>query len=229
MIQCPHCGASLSTVTKFCVHCGNPLSPAGPTTGSAGDHVAFPPPSDGSGPSGLPLAGQGSSAAAAAWGAPIASAGGERPGSSVEPSAPLPPGTASPVAMTPAPPRWELAAQTASTQPPGPATSTAAPTATPPVPWGQPDVGDVSDSVPAAPAPDGSVAIVRRPRSAGAFMPWEPPKESREEVVISRGQLLSRDRNKRPETSRDRIIAGDLPDWEPTPPGEIVVRRGTRR
>lgn len=77
-------------------------------------------------------------------------------------------------------------------------------------------------------APDSSSAatepLVVRRGSAARFRPRvEPPRE--ETVVISRGILGVRDRDKKAQTSRERRVAGDLPSWEPLPPGELVVRR----
>jgi hypothetical protein len=43
-------------------------------------------------------------------------------------------------------------------------------------------------------------------------------------IIVSRGILTAR-ATRKPETSRKRKIAGNLPAWEPLPPGELVVRR----
>ena len=74
-------------------------------------------------------------------------------------------------------------------------------------------------------APDSSSAatepLVVRRGSAARFRPRvEPPRE--ETVVISRGILGVRDRDKKAQTSRERRVAGDLPSWEP-------AARGARR
>ena len=77
-----------------------------------------------------------------------------------------------------------------------------------------------ADSSPVAAEP----VVVRRGQHPPASGPgFEPPRE--ETAVISRGILGVRDRDKRAQTSRERRVAGDLPSWEPLPPGELVVRR----
>lgn len=81
---------------------------------------------------------------------------------------------------------------------------------------------------PAGASPDPSTAVteplvVRRGSSARFRPRVEPPQE--ETVVVSRGILGVRDRDKKAQTSRERRVAGDLPSWEPLPPGELVVRR----
>jgi len=64
--------------------------------------------------------------------------------------------------------------------------------------------------------------VLRRPRSEGKFTP-RPAAEGG--VVVGR-DLLSAARPTSPATtSRRRVQAGELPDWEPTPPGEQLVRR----
>lgn len=60
--------------------------------------------------------------------------------------------------------------------------------------------------------------VLRRARPS-LFIPPEPSKE---EQMVSRNMLTNR-RIDKPELSRNRRIAGDLPSWDPTPPGEIRV------
>jgi len=64
------------------------------------------------------------------------------------------------------------------------------------------------------------VVINRRGVSTERFL----PKDAAETTVVARNVLRPRE-GKRPETSRERKIAGDLPAWEPMPPGELVVNR----
>ncbi|WP_156628664.1 hypothetical protein [Mycobacterium sp. 1274756.6] len=68
---------------------------------------------------------------------------------------------------------------------------------------------------------NGSDGIIRRTRRR----PFIPPTPDAENTVVSR-ELLSRGKGKKSQLPRNRKIAGDLPTWEPLPPGEIVVRRG---
>jgi hypothetical protein len=63
--------------------------------------------------------------------------------------------------------------------------------------------------------------IRRRSRAMFAARPQDPKDI---DVVVSRGILSARSA-KKPGTSRHRKIAGNLPAWEPLPPGELVVRR----
>jgi hypothetical protein len=70
--------------------------------------------------------------------------------------------------------------------------------------------------------PDDVPPIVRRTRSGGKFTP-RPPK-AEQGAIVSRNILASRATD-RAQTSRERIVAGDLPDWDPLPPGEVRVQR----
>jgi hypothetical protein len=69
--------------------------------------------------------------------------------------------------------------------------------------------------------PDSTV-VIRRGQSATRLLPMQSVAET---TVVSRNVLHARV-TKKPETSRARKIAGDLPDWEPLPPGELLVHRG---
>ena len=68
----------------------------------------------------------------------------------------------------------------------------------------------------------GSTVVIRRGHSAARLLPAQPVAET---TLVSRNVLHAR-ATKKPETSRERKIAGDLPDWEPLPPGELHVHRG---
>lgn len=78
-------------------------------------------------------------------------------------------------------------------------------------------IHDVTESGSANP----ETLVIRRGRSATRLLANEPAAAT---TVVSRNVLHSRE-PKRPETSRERKIAGDLPEWEPLPPGELFVRR----
>lgn len=82
----------------------------------------------------------------------------------------------------------------------------------------QPERGVVGD--PAAPP-----VIVRRGRSAERFVPKSEMPQDSGEVIVGRGLLGTRNHDRKSQTSRERQVAGDLPEWEPMPPGELLVRR----
>lgn len=66
-----------------------------------------------------------------------------------------------------------------------------------------------------------------RRRTRTMFVPRaEDPNDV--ELIVSRGILNAR-QSKKPETSRKRLIAGNLPGWEPMPPGESLVNRPAAR
>lgn len=64
--------------------------------------------------------------------------------------------------------------------------------------------------------------VVRRGRASQRMRPRPPLEDTG--VVVSRNVLAARATGK-PQTSRERLMAGDLPAWEPLPPGELTVRR----
>lgn len=75
-----------------------------------------------------------------------------------------------------------------------------------------------------AESPSAPPVIVRRGHAATRLVPRvEPPRV--EGIVVQRS-IFTRRSSDKPQTSRQRQVAGDLPDWEPLPPGELVVRRG---
>jgi hypothetical protein len=66
-------------------------------------------------------------------------------------------------------------------------------------------------------------APVRRPTKR--FLP-PPPPEQKETAAIARDFARGKRRDSSPKLGRKRKIAGDLPSWDPMPPGEsLVVRR----
>ena len=72
-------------------------------------------------------------------------------------------------------------------------------------------------------ATEDDAVIVRRGHAATRLLPREAPPVP-DNVVVQRSVLARRSSDK-PQTSRQRKVAGDLPDWEPLPPGELVVHR----
>jgi len=85
-----------------------------------------------------------------------------------------------------------------------------------------------SGSVPASSAADAGAMdaplVVRRTRSTGRLAPRPLNATADQEVLVQR-DLLRRRSEVKPQTSRQREIAGDLPAWEPVPPGELFVQR----
>lgn len=80
-------------------------------------------------------------------------------------------------------------------------------------------------SEPTTPIPPEAPAVVRRP-AASRFVPRgdTPPPEA---PLVQRNVLRpGRDKGKAL-TGRERLVAGDLPEWEPLPPGELFVKRGS--
>lgn len=72
------------------------------------------------------------------------------------------------------------------------------------------------------PEPDGFV--VQRTRRS----PFNPPATEGVELsnfTISRNWASQRVQKKPTGLTRNRKIAGDLPDWAPLPPGELLVKR----
>jgi hypothetical protein len=73
-----------------------------------------------------------------------------------------------------------------------------------------------------AATPPNPEAVVRRTRRN----PFIPPSGQDQGPAVSR-ELLSRGRATKAQLSRNRKVAGDLPDWDPLPPGEIILARPT--
>ncbi len=66
--------------------------------------------------------------------------------------------------------------------------------------------------------------VLRRPSAhTSRFQPRPAPET--ENAVLTRNTLRSSSGKADRQTNRERLIAGDLPGWEPLPPGEIAVRR----
>jgi hypothetical protein len=77
----------------------------------------------------------------------------------------------------------------------------------------------IPTAVPAQPYETVAPPIVLRRARPAVFIAPQPD----EGHVVSRDVGLSRGLSKQPELSRNRKIAGNLPAWDPLPPGEIHV------
>jgi len=69
--------------------------------------------------------------------------------------------------------------------------------------------------------------LISRMRASDRFLP-RPSPQAGPGTVVGRGFLASKSAPQRQQISRERQIAGDLPMWEPLPPGEVAVRRRVR-
>lgn len=85
-----------------------------------------------------------------------------------------------------------------------------------PIPAADPQIADAKQPT----------VITRRLRSEGKMSPRQVVTDEKQ-VIVSRGVMETR-RDVKAQTSRDRLVAGDLPDWEPMPPGELRVSRTSR-
>jgi hypothetical protein len=136
------------------------------------------------------------------------------PPATAAPSIPPQPGTQQPAAHQPAAPAitpQPTAHQAAAHQPVAP--QPAAP---------QAEAAQVIAPQPAV----GDPVVVRRSRRAPFIAP-DPDSKAPADVVISRNWAAGRSPRRDTGLTRNRIIAGDLPDWAPLPPGELrVARRG---
>lgn len=88
---------------------------------------------------------------------------------------------------------------------------------------GAPSMPTRSDAA-SAPTSQPDVVVRRHQRRRPRFQ--APPKKE-EDVVVNRMDLFNSQKNRTgaPAFSRQRKIAGNLPDWEPTPPGEVLIDR----
>lgn len=73
----------------------------------------------------------------------------------------------------------------------------------------------------AADIPAQAPVLVKRP----GVQRFVPPASEKPAAPLVKERLLARTTH-RTEISRERKIAGGLPEWEPLPPGEILVRAG---
>lgn len=138
--------------------------------------------------------------------------------------APLPaavitaPDWSQPAAVQPPPPPVAV-------QPPPPAVQPVAPAAVQPPPPPPPVQQPVA---PPAPAVASEISINRRTASR-VFLPPRLESEDEQSPIISRAWIGQGAKNAKKQLSGERKTAGDLPDWDPLPPGELVVVRGKKR
>ncbi len=70
--------------------------------------------------------------------------------------------------------------------------------------------------------------IIRRTRTS-PFLP-PPVAEENDAPIISRAWAIGQVSNPgKRQLTKQRKMAGGLPSWDPLPPGELVVKRGTRK
>ena len=67
-------------------------------------------------------------------------------------------------------------------------------------------------------------AVVRRTRRAPFIAPV-PNNDAPLGITVSRNWAAAKSGRKNSGISRNRVIAGDLPDWSPLPPGELLIDR----
>jgi hypothetical protein len=79
-----------------------------------------------------------------------------------------------------------------------------------------------------APAPAEDAVIIRRNRTS-PFLPPRAPEEQVTPVVSRTWASQVSGTGKKKQLTRERKMAGDLPEWEPLPPGELIVTRGKRK
>lgn len=96
------------------------------------------------------------------------------------------------------------------------------------VPW---ELAEVEQLARPASRPEPADVVISR--SATRRSPLLPPMqhdEDESDVVISRNwATVARNRTAPNQVGKARKIAGDLPAWEPLPPGEAVVTRRSRK
>jgi hypothetical protein len=86
-----------------------------------------------------------------------------------------------------------------------------------------PDAADTSTLIQ---EPGSAGTLISRTRS-NRFLPADATALD-PSVVVGRGFLRSKATPQKQQLSRERKIAGDLPAWDPMPPGEVAVRRRAR-
>ena len=75
------------------------------------------------------------------------------------------------------------------------------------------------------PAPDANSGVVVQRTRRTPFLPPSPDEKTSIGTVVTRNWGVSSRGKKESGITRNRIIAGDLPDWAPLPPGELQVDR----
>ena len=73
-----------------------------------------------------------------------------------------------------------------------------------------------------APEPE----VLRRPSTLSRR--FQPRPAPRPDVVLDRNVLRSTASDAKPQTQRRHEMVGDLPDWQPMPPGELHLNRPKR-
>jgi hypothetical protein len=86
--------------------------------------------------------------------------------------------------------------------------------------------GETASAQHMSPSDSTDTVVIRRART-NRFLA-SPPPAPESGVVVGRGFLNSKAGTQKPQISRERKIAGDLPSWDPVPPGEVSVRRRNR-
>jgi hypothetical protein len=122
--------------------------------------------------------------------------------------------TGPPVAAAPAEPEAPAAPPVVAEPAPAPVPEASAPTF---------DPAPSPNPAPAATA-DTSGFIVRRTRTS-PFLP-PTPVDADETPSVSRAWATAQGKKVKGQLGRQRRMAGDLPGWEPLPPGELLVKRG---
>jgi hypothetical protein len=67
--------------------------------------------------------------------------------------------------------------------------------------------------------------VVRRATRLDPFSAPDPSARVEIPVVIGRNWTVPGSERKNSGLTRNRVIAGDLPDWAPLPPGELQIKR----
>ncbi|QGF23380.1 hypothetical protein [Raineyella fluvialis] len=87
----------------------------------------------------------------------------------------------------------------------------------------------MSDNARLEPA-DGNVPLRRPSTRLRQFTPRPEAAEESDSVVLQRNVLRPNNASATEhQTGRRHVVAGDLPDWEPLPPGELFLSRPSGR
>lgn len=79
-------------------------------------------------------------------------------------------------------------------------------------------------------SPGGDIPLRRPSTRMRQFAPRPVADGEDEAVVLQRNVLRSAQGSAaKPQTDRRHVVAGDLPDWEPLPPGELFLKRPAGR
>ena len=83
----------------------------------------------------------------------------------------------------------------------------------------------MTDPTSAHPSTEQEEPLLRRPSTRSAKFRPRPAPSSTAEVVLDRNVLRASVADTKPQTQRRHEMVGDLPDWQPLPPGELSLRR----